>query len=166
MIRQVQRSFTRSRLGSVTVVAFALTLLLAGTAFAANPATNTTTTDQDLTVEIMLDPDPGASHWLGEPLEIDAWATLGEGDFANVLYVLDVSGSMENSDFNPFQDINPPAGIGPEDDCNADGVAGSALDSACFGLIAVSDSFGSSSHLCEDLGEAVVGIKLGAARAQ
>jgi hypothetical protein len=112
--------------------------MLATAALAANPATDTTSTNQDLTVEIDLTPDPGANHWLGEPLQASAWAMLGEGDFANIVYVLDVSGSMENSGFNPFQDINPPPGIGAEDDCNGDGVAGSALDSACFGLMPTS----------------------------
>jgi hypothetical protein len=121
--------------------------MLATAALAVNPATDTTSTNQDLTVEIDLTPDPGANHWLGEPLQASAWAMLGEGDFANIVYVLDVSGSMENSGFNPFQDINPPPGIGAEDDCNGDGVAGSALDSACFGLIALNNSLGSAVNL-------------------
>lgn len=120
---------------------------MAGTALAVNPATGTTTTNQELEVEIALDPDPGTAHWLGEPLAVDAVATLGEGDFANVVYVLDVSGSMENSGLNPFQDIVPPPGIGPEDDCNGDGIQGSALDSACFGLIALNESLGSAPNI-------------------
>lgn len=131
----------RSRRGMIAVLS-AMSLILATTALADNPATDTTTTNQDLTVEITLNPAPGANHWLGEPLEASAWAMLGEGDFANIVYVLDVSGSMENNGFNPFQDINPPPGIGPEDDCNGDGIQGSALDGACFGLIALNASLG------------------------
>lgn len=145
-----------SRRGFVaTFVVFAASLTLMATALAANPAMDTTTTNQDLIVEIMLDPAPGETHWLGEPLDASAWATLGEGDFANIQYVLDVSGSMENAGFNPFQNINPPGGIGAEDDCNGDGTQGSALDSACFGLIALNSSLGSAVNV--DVGMVVFG---------
>lgn len=154
-MRNTRRRARRWGLATLTLI---LIGAMAGTAFAANPASGTTTTNQELEVEITLDPDPGAAHWLGEPLEADAIATLGEGDFANVVYVLDLSGSMENSGFNPFQDINPPPGIGPEDDCNGDGVLGSALDSACFGLIALNQSLGSGPNI--DIG--MVGFGAGA----
>lgn len=129
------------------LVVLAASIALVGSALATNPAMGITTTNQDLIVEIALDPAPGEAHWLGEPLEVDAWAMLGEGDFANVVYVLDLSGSMENSGFNPFQDINPPAGIGAEDDCNGDGTQGSAHDSACFGLLALNGSLGSEANI-------------------
>ncbi len=137
-----------SRLG-LTTVAIAVMVAMTGTALAANPESGTTTTSQDLEVGITLDPDPGSAHWLGEPLSAEAVATLGGGDLANVIYVLDVSGSMDDPTTNPFQDINPPPGLppGPEDDCNGDDVRGSALDSACFGLISLNQSLGSNPNI-------------------
>lgn len=134
----------RARRWGLTTLTLVLIGAMTGTAFAVNPASGTTTTNQELEVEITLDPDPGAAHWLGEPLEADAVATLGEGDFANVIYVLDVSASMEAT---APQDINPPPGVGPEDNCNGDGVLGSALDAACFGLIALNQSLGSGPNI-------------------
>ncbi len=143
----MRNTHRRVRRLALTTLTLAVLVGMTGTALADNPATGTTTTNQELEVEITLNPDPGAAHWLGEPISADAVATLGEGDFANVVYVLDVSGSMENAGFNPFQDINPPAGIGLEDDCNGDGVQGSALDAACFGLIALNQSLGSGPNV-------------------
>lgn len=131
----------------ILVSTLALVASLGGTALADNPAVGTTSTNQELSVEIMLDPDPGENHWLGEPLQASAWAMLGEGDSFNVVYVLDVSGSMENPDFNPFQNLNDPPTIGPEDNCNGDATQGSALDAACFGLIALNSSLGSASNV-------------------
>lgn len=151
-MRNTHRRGRRLGLATLTLVVL---VAMTGTAIAVNPATATTTTNQDLEVEITLDPDPGAAHWLDDPLSADATATLGEGDFANVVYVLDVSGSMENESFNPFQDINPPGGIGAEDDCNGDGVQGSALDAACFGLLALNQSLGSGPNV--DVGMVVFG---------
>lgn len=123
-------------------VAFLAAMLLlamaSGLALAANPASGTTTTDQELSVEITLDAtnDP---VWLGTTVHADAAANLGEGDSANVIYTVDVSGSMENPAFNPFQ---PAVG-----DCDGDGLVGTALDAACVGLIALNDSLGSASNL-------------------
>ena len=140
----MRKRHRRVRRWGLTTLTFVLIGAMAGTAFAANPASGTTTTNQELEVEITLDPDPGAAHWLGEPLEVDAVATLGEGDFANVVYVLDVSASMEAGG---AQDINPPPGVGPEDNCNSDATLGSALDAACFGLIALNQSLGSGPNI-------------------
>ena len=137
----------------VATLTLAVIGAMTGTALAANPESGTTTTNQELGVEITLDPDPGAAHWLGEPLEADAVATLGEGDFANVVYVLDVSASMEAT---ASQDINPPPGIGPEDDCNGDVTLGTALDAACFGLIALNQSLGSGANI--DVGMVAFGV--------
>ena len=123
-------------------VAFLAAMLLlgmaSGLALAANPASGTTTTDQELTVEITLDAasDP---VWLGTTVHADAVANLGEGDTANIVYAVDVSGSMENEAFNPFQ---PAVG-----DCDGDGLVGTALDAACVGLIALNDSLGSATNL-------------------
>jgi hypothetical protein len=135
------------RMWRVAILSVALIGLLAGTALAANPASNTTTTGQELEVEIVLSLDPITAIWAGTPVAVSANATLGGDGNANVVYVLDVSGSMENSALNPFQDIVAPSGIDPNDDCNGDGLAGSALDAACFGLIALNQSLGGGSHI-------------------
>ena len=123
-------------------VAFLAAMLLlamaSGLALAANPASGTTTTNQELTVEITLDAanDP---VWLGTIVHADAVANLGEGDTANIVYTVDVSGSMENESFNPFQ---PSVG-----DCDGDGLVGTALDAACVGLIALNNSLGDATNL-------------------
>jgi len=112
-----------------------LVAVVVGSAGAANPASATTTTNQQLTASVSLSTtnDP---VWLGTNVDASALATLGEGDTANVVYVADVSGSMENPSFNPFQ---PSVG-----DCDGDGLVGTALDSVCVGLIALNDSLGSA----------------------
>jgi hypothetical protein len=115
-----------------------LTLAMSGAVAADNPATATTTTNQELSVGVTLDAtnDP---VWLGTPVAASATAALGEGDTANIIYAVDTSGSMENPDFNPFQ---PAVG-----DCDADGLVGTAFDAACVGLIALNTSLGSASNL-------------------
>ncbi len=118
--------------------ALTLTLWMSGLASAANPASATTTTNQDLSVQLTLDTsnDP---VWLGTPVSASATANLGAGDTANVVSVVDISGSMENPSFNPFQ---PSVG-----DCDGDGLVGTALDAACVGLIALNDSLGDASNV-------------------
>ena len=101
-----------SAVGSLGVLltAGALIAVVVGSAGAANPASATTTTNQLLTVEITLSTtnDP---VWLGTAVNASAEATLGDGDTANIVYVVDVSGSMENPDFNPPQ---PPSATATE----------------------------------------------------
>jgi hypothetical protein len=109
-----------------------------GSALAANPASDTTTTNQSLNVDLTVNA-PGNPVWLGTPVTADAKATLGAGEFANIAFVVDISGSMENSGFNPFQ---PAVG-----DCDGDGIVGTTLDSACVGLISLNSSFGSASNV-------------------
>jgi hypothetical protein len=113
----------------------ACALVVIASAGAVNPASGTTTTNQELTVEITLSTanDP---VWLGTAVNASAEATLGEGDTANIVYVVDLSGSMENPAVNPFQ---PAVG-----DCDGDTLVGTALDAACVGLIALNDSLGSA----------------------
>lgn len=113
----------------------ACALVVVASAGAVNPASGTTTTNQELTVEITLSTanDP---VWLGTAVSASAEATLGEGDTANIVYVVDVSGSMENPGFNP-----PQPAVG---DCDGDTLVGTALDAACVGLIALNDSLGSA----------------------
>lgn len=127
----------RIRLGAL-LSAGALIAILVGSASAANPASATTTTNQQLTVGVTLSTanDP---VWLGTAVNASAQATLGAGDTANVVYVVDVSGSMENPDFNPFQ---PSVG-----DCDGDTLVGTALDAACVGLIALNDSLGDAANV-------------------
>lgn len=124
------------RLGAL-LSAGALLAVVVGSAGAANPASATTTTNQELTVEVSLSTanDP---VWLGTAVNASAEATLGAGDTANIVYVVDVSGSMENPGFNPFQ---PAVG-----DCDGDGLVGTALDGACVGLIALNASLGSATN--------------------
>jgi hypothetical protein len=131
-------SSTRGHPAFAFLAAMLMLALAAGLTLAANPASGTTTTDQELSVQLALDAgsDP---VWLGTTVHADAVATLGEGDTANVVYTVDVSGSMENPDFNPFQ---PAVG-----DCDGDGLIGTALDAACVGLIALNDSLGSAANL-------------------
>ncbi|HEX6139158.1 MAG TPA: vWA domain-containing protein [Candidatus Limnocylindria bacterium] len=130
-------SGTRRRAAALPA-ALLLTFAMAGAAAADNPATGTTTTDQQLSVSVSTDAaaDP---VWLGTTVLADANATLGEGDTANIIYTVDVSGSMENPDFNP-----PQPSVG---DCDGDGNVGTALDAACVGLIALNASLGSASNL-------------------
>jgi hypothetical protein len=127
-------SARRWRAGAL-LSAGALIAVVVGTASAANPASATTTTNQTLTAEVTLS-TTNNPVWLGTAVNASAEATLGEGDTANVVYVVDVSGSMENPAFNPFQ---PAVG-----DCDGDGLVGTALDAACVGLIALNDSLGSA----------------------
>ncbi|MDQ2673166.1 MAG: hypothetical protein M3Y40_00745, partial [Chloroflexota bacterium] len=108
-------SSTRRHPAVAFLTAMLMLALAAGLALAANPASGTTTTDQELSVQITLDAtnDP---VWLGTTVHADAVATLGEGDTANVVYTVDISSSMENASFNPFQ---PAVG-----DCDGDGLIG------------------------------------------
>ena len=124
----------RFRLGLVLVAGVAIAVVV-GSAGAANPASATTTTNQQLSVEITLSTanDP---VWLGTAVSATAEATLGEGDTANVVYVVDASGSMENPSFNPF---DPTVA-----NCDGDGLVGTAMDAACVGLIALNGSLGSA----------------------
>ena len=128
----------RIRPGALLSAAALVAVAVVGSAGAVNPASGTTTTNQQLTVEITLSTanDP---VWLGTAVSASAEATLGEGDTANVVYVVDVSGSMENPGFNP-----PQPSVG---DCDGDTLVGTALDAACVGLIALNDSLGSATNV-------------------
>lgn len=138
----------RRRQGIVAVaLAGALTLTVGGIALADNPASGTTTTGQGFEVNITAsDSGPVAP---GDTVTIDATATLGAASTSpvNYVYVVDVSGSLENFSLNPPQDIVPPAGIGPEDDCDGDGLFGTALDATCFGLLSLNESLGGAANV-------------------
>src|SRR5690606_18352350 len=111
-------------------------------AFAANPASSTTTTGQGLDVALTLsEAGPVAP---GDVVVVDSLASLTAvaPSPVNFVYVVDVSGSMENSTVNPTADLVPPVGIGPEDDCNGDFYRGTGMDAACFGLLSLNESLG------------------------
>ncbi|MFC1916902.1 hypothetical protein ACFLX1_02095 [Chloroflexota bacterium] len=133
------RPISIRRLLSVSLITILVTSLvgISGLVMAASPASTTTTTDQVLIVSVSTDAasDP---VWLGTTVTASAAANLGEGDTANIMYVVDVSGSMENAGFNPF--------IPAVGDCDGDGLVGTTLDSACVGLIALNDSFSSAEN--------------------
>lgn len=143
------------------MLVLAAAVLLGTTAYAVNPANTTTVTGtQGFEVGITDVSQPTDPYIIGSgPVLVDSSAVLGAPPPLpiNLIYVVDLSGSMEQSFVNPFQDLFPPAGIGPEDDCNGDGVQGSAMDSACFGLISLNQSLGSAVNV--DIG--MVGFGLG-----
>lgn len=132
--------------GRPLAVAGALCLVLGGAAPpVAYPATTncaTTTTAQQLCVSIET-PLAGATVFVppGE-VTVQGRATIGAfaGADINVMYVVDVSGSLENSSFNAFQDLTGDGLIDGADDCNHDGIDGSAMDATCFGLLALNGS--------------------------
>lgn len=121
--------------------------LLVGLAHAINPNAAVTTTGQGL--EVLIDAPPGPVLLDGSPVLVSAWATLGAAPPTpvNFVYVVDVSGSMENAGFNPFQDLTGDGVIDAADDCNGDGIQGSAMDAACFGLIALNESLGDPANV-------------------
>jgi hypothetical protein len=94
-----------------------------------------TTTGQDFEINLALDPDQ-ASVPEGTTVTASTRATLGSAAGQNVVYVVDVSGSMRNPTFNP-----PQPALG---DCDGDGESGTAMDAACLGLIALNESLGAS----------------------
>lgn len=104
----------------------------------------TTTTGQQLCVSIDA-PADGATVFV-PPGEVTVQGRVTIGAFTganiNVMYVVDVSGSLENSGFNPFQDLTGDGLINTADDCNNDGINGSAMDATCFGLLALNGSLG------------------------
>ena len=72
---------------------FVLLAVLVGIVYADNPATGTTTTGQDLNIEI-LQPQDGEVLTCGEPIDVSGITALGPlQEMAHVTYILDVSGS-------------------------------------------------------------------------
>lgn len=133
-----------------TLVAAALALF-AGPA-AAGPGPNTATvpsTGQDFTIVITAPTDGTEVDLPPGTVSVQGTVAIGgvAGEAVNIVYVVDVSGSMENEGFNPFQDLNGDTVIDAADDCNGDGVEGSAMDAACFGLVALNDSLGSPANV-------------------
>ena len=119
---------------------------------AQNPNEGPTTTGQVLSVEIE------AGDTVSEEAEeflVSACADLTPATAVNVVYVIDVSGSMVNPNpatgGNPYGNILPPETIGPEDDLNGDGLEGTTLDAAIAAVIQLNRSF-------DDLPDVEVGM--------
>lgn len=123
-------------------------LLPAPLVLAQNPASQITTSGQQLQVEITCDDvlDEGSTSFT-----VDACANLSAAQDVeiNILFVVDLSGSMGEPDAN---------GVG---DANDDGTPGTRVDAAVEGLINLAESFGSNSNV--DLG--IIGFGQNALRA-
>ncbi|MFQ5651483.1 MAG: T9SS type A sorting domain-containing protein [bacterium] len=97
-----------------------------------NPASDTLTTGQVLTVAITT-PAPGDT-FIGPECEIpvEGFVTIGGGDSINVIYIIDVSESTERVDQS----------LGEVGDENGDGIEGTILDAEIAGIVALNASLG------------------------
>jgi hypothetical protein len=135
----------------IQAVAGLFSLILASlcpsVAGAASTNCATTTTAQQLCVSIDTPADGSAVFVPPGEVTVQGRVTIGTftGANINVMYVVDVSGSLENNGFNPFQDLTGDGLINSADDCNHDGINGSAMDATCFGLLALNGSLGNLS---------------------
>ncbi|MCB8945784.1 MAG: VWA domain-containing protein, partial [Ardenticatenaceae bacterium] len=117
---------------------FVLLAIIVGIVYADNPATGTTTTGQELNIEI-LQPQDGGVLTCGEPINVSGITALGPlEEMAHVAYVLDISGS---TNFEIGLDCNG-NGIAGDigDDFNMDGDNGDILDCEISGVISLNDS--------------------------
>ena len=127
---------SRCRLAALVA---ALGLSTAGTAFAANPATGTTTTGQNLNIQITA-PGDGDTYDGTAPVEVEGIASIGNLSLdVNVAYIVDVSGSTEFSN-TANQDCNGDGTVTSADDFNGDGQVGNTLDCEIAGVIALNQS--------------------------
>jgi len=111
----------------------------AGVALAANPGTATTTTGQNLNIEIIA-PGDGTNVAIEAPLTVDGITALGAlpTASASIVYIVDVSGSTA---FEIGLDCNDDGSVDAGDDFTAnDGGIGSRLDCEIGGIIALNDS--------------------------
>lgn len=114
-------------------------LLIPATAFAVNPnSTTIPSTGQSLDIEI-TSPTDGATVPAGDPVTVEGLAGIGGlSANANVMYVVDVSGSTS---FPTFQDCDGDgAGGDADDDLNGDSTIGDTLDCEISGVLALNDS--------------------------
>lgn len=132
------RSWTSS-----AAVGLALASALPGVAFAANPATATTTTGQDLNIEI-LTPSDGATVQEGT-LTVTGRAAIGafQADVA-VSYVIDISGSTASP---RNQDCNGDGMINAGDNFDASAAVGTTLDCEISGVLALNQSLAATNGL-------------------
>jgi hypothetical protein len=112
--------------------------LVVGIVYADNPGTATTTTGQELIIEI-TNPLDGEVLACGEPLTVSGQTAIGAlMDEAHIAYVLDESGSTT---FVSGMDCNGngiPGDAG--DDFNLSGLSGDILDCEISGVIALNES--------------------------
>lgn len=114
--------------------------IIPGAAFAVNPnSTTIPSTGQSLDIQIDSPPD-GVTVAALDPVDVTGVVGIGGlATDANVVYVVDVSGSTE---FNSGLDCDG-SGDATGDDFNGDGAEGTTLDCEISGVIALNDSFGS-----------------------
>jgi hypothetical protein len=127
-----------------SLIALAAVTLAPLAAQSSNPANGITQSGQQLTVTLNT-PTVVDEFMVGNPVLADCLATLGPASSqpVNIVYVIDVSGSAGGGG----NDVNPPMGIGPEDDANGDGSFGQIIDAELFGVIAVNQSLGNSPNV-------------------
>jgi hypothetical protein len=143
----------------VLLIGLLVIVLVGGIVYADNPGTATTTTGQELIIEI-LDPLDGEALACGEPITVSGQTSIGDLDgSAHVAYVVDESGSTT---FVTGLDCNGD-GIGGNagDDFNFNGVNGDILDCEISGVKSLNESlfdtnttgsvigFGSSSFVAD-----------------
>lgn len=129
---------TRPRALLVSVLATAM-LLLPAIAFAVNPnSTTIPSTGQSLDIEI-TSPADGATVPAGDPVTVEGLVGIGGLSVgANVMYVVDVSGSTGSPS---GQDCDGDGTAGDaDDDFNGDGTIGDTLDCEISGVVALNDS--------------------------
>lgn len=128
---------TKARGALVSLLATA-TLLIPAVAFAINPnSTTIPTTGQSLDIEI-TSPTDGATVPAGDPVVVEGLVGIGglSAD-ANVIYVVDVSGSTS---FPTSQDCDGDGTGDADDDFNGDSSVGDTLDCEISGVLALNDS--------------------------
>lgn len=122
----------------MSVLATAM-LLIPAIALAVNPnSTTIPSTGQSLDIEI-TSPTDGATVPAGDPVTVEGLVGIGGlSASANVMYVVDVSGSTSSP---TSQDCDGDAtGGDADDDFNGDGSVGDTLDCEISGVLALNDS--------------------------
>lgn len=120
------------------VVVLILVVLIGGIVYADNPGTATTTTGQDLIIEI-LNPQDGGVLACDEKFTVSGRTSIGPlVDEAHVAYVVDESGSTTFVTDMDCDGNGIPGDIG--DDFNFNGVNGDILDCEISGVISLNES--------------------------
>ncbi|MEM7134703.1 MAG: vWA domain-containing protein [Chloroflexota bacterium] len=129
-----------------------LSVLLAlppASAYADNPGTGQTSQGQELNILIDEAVIGAAVNWQGQTLPINGTTAIGslEGQ-ANVLYVVDVSGSASGP---TGQDCDGSGVVDNADDFNGNGSIGDTLDCEISGVLALNDSLTSNATVSAGL---------------
>lgn len=138
MIKKKNRQEAVSSRPISFLIAILCLTLIVSLVYADNPATGTTTTGQELNIEI-AQPADGDTLACNQPLTVSGVTALGPlDDMAHVVYVVDISGSTS---FETDLDCNGNGLSGDAgDDYNQDGINGDILDCEISGVIALNDS--------------------------